>query len=143
MTFVCHHCNGLLHGAEKSLNGKPCECSHVETTASDQASINKYQDIFPFRYVGGGYFRRNDVPKGVKADTLHAMQAIDYVIDQMKHYQDAVEIVKRLAEFANSHPQFQEVLLTKEEDLKNILGDAVWVNKKLFQNDEVVHFNTV
>lgn len=39
MNFVCPKCNGLFAGAERWLNGKACECSPVETTASDNTVV--------------------------------------------------------------------------------------------------------
>lgn len=86
------------------------------------------EDIFPFVYAGSGFFRRKGVPKGDKAATLHAMQAIDYVLEQVKLHSDSVDIVKRISTFAHNNPRFVDVLLTKEEALKGILSDA----KKLF-----------
>ncbi len=33
-------------------------------------------DLFPFRYVGTGYFRRKGVPAGEPAEIVHGMGAI-------------------------------------------------------------------
>lgn len=33
----------------------------------------------PFRYSGGGYYRRNGAAKNEKADVLHGMNAIRYL----------------------------------------------------------------
>lgn len=37
---------------------------------------------FPFEYIGGGYFRKIGVPKGKVAETLHGMQAIEYLLNK-------------------------------------------------------------
>jgi len=40
-------------------------------------------NLFPFEYRGGGYFRLKGVPKGVDAEILHGMQAVEYLYEQM------------------------------------------------------------
>jgi hypothetical protein len=35
--------------------------------------------LFPFEYVGGGYFRKKGVKKGTTAQTLHGKEAIEYM----------------------------------------------------------------
>lgn len=40
------------------------------------------EDLFPFYYVGGGYFRRKGIAKGIPAETLHGMEAIKYLLDK-------------------------------------------------------------
>ena len=40
-------------------------------------------ELFPFEYSGGGYFRRKGVPKGDVADILHGMQAVGYLYAAM------------------------------------------------------------
>lgn len=43
-------------------------------------------DVFPFEYKGGGYFRRKGIPKGVTAEILHGQQAIEYLYSELtKH----------------------------------------------------------
>jgi len=42
------------------------------------------RDIFPFDYVGGGYFRKKKVPKGKTATILHGEQAVKYIYEKMK-----------------------------------------------------------
>ena len=39
--------------------------------------------VFPFEYVGGGYFRKKGVPKGKSAEILHGMDAIEFVVKAM------------------------------------------------------------
>ena len=39
--------------------------------------------IFPYEYVGGGYFREIK-PKGEKSKILHGMEAIKYIINKLK-----------------------------------------------------------
>ena len=41
-------------------------------------------ELFPFEYSGGGYFRRKGVPKGDVADILHGMQAVEYLYAAMQ-----------------------------------------------------------
>ena len=36
-------------------------------------------EIFPFEYVGGGYFRRKKVQKGVAAEMLHGQEVPQYI----------------------------------------------------------------
>lgn len=37
------------------------------------------RELFPFEYMGGGYFRKRGVPKGVNAEILHGKEAIEYL----------------------------------------------------------------
>jgi hypothetical protein len=46
-------------------------------------AIPDIEDIFPFEYISGGYFRKKGVKKGEKAEILHGDQAIKYVYDAM------------------------------------------------------------
>jgi hypothetical protein len=39
--------------------------------------LKKAKSNFKFEYVGGGYFRDNSVPKGIKAETLHGSEILD------------------------------------------------------------------
>lgn len=43
----------------------------------------KLNELFPYQYVGGGYFRRKKVPKGKSAKVLHGEQAIQYLYDKL------------------------------------------------------------
>lgn len=38
---------------------------------------------FPFEYVGGGYFRDKTIPKGTSAPTLHGMQIVELIIENL------------------------------------------------------------
>lgn len=40
--------------------------------------------LFPFDYLTGGYFRRKGVKKGVNADILHGIEAIEYLYAKVK-----------------------------------------------------------
>jgi len=42
-------------------------------------------ELFPFEYKGGGYFRKKGVKKGESAETLHGDQAIEYLYEVMKN----------------------------------------------------------
>ena len=46
------------------------------------------KEIFPYEYVSGGYFRRTGKKKGEKAEMLHGMEAIKYVINKLKGDKD-------------------------------------------------------
>ena len=39
--------------------------------------IEGTKEDFRFRYVGGGYFRDNNIPKGEKAEVRHGEEIID------------------------------------------------------------------
>lgn len=41
------------------------------------------KEVFPYTYSGGGYFRENK-PQGQKADILHGMEAIRFVISKLE-----------------------------------------------------------
>jgi len=51
-------------------------------TKEDKKKLAK---LFPFEYVGGGYFRQKGVPVKSSAPTLHADQAIEYLYNEMKN----------------------------------------------------------
>jgi hypothetical protein len=44
----------------------------------------KLEDIFPFEYKSGGYFRLKGVPKKKKAPILHGEEAIGFVYQKLK-----------------------------------------------------------
>jgi len=46
----------------------------------DFPSLN---DIFPFEYCGGGYFRHKNVPQLEKAEILHGIEAIEYLYNKI------------------------------------------------------------
>lgn len=48
--------------------------------------LPKLEDLFPFEYAGGGYFRRKGVPKNVSAEIIHGQEAIKRVYEWMKRY---------------------------------------------------------
>lgn len=58
----------------------------ISNTQSSQSTeeILSLNEIFPFEYVGGGYYRRKGIPKGQVAEILHGMQAIEYLFNQIK-----------------------------------------------------------
>ena len=45
--------------------------------------VRPLDDVFPFEYQGGGYFRRKGIPKGVTAEILHGQQAIEYLYNEL------------------------------------------------------------
>ena len=61
-------------------SGDP-EC--IGTTINPTIDKDSFEHIFPFDYVGGGYFRRKGVPKGETAETLHGMDAARLVFDAL------------------------------------------------------------
>jgi hypothetical protein len=49
--------------------------------------LNKVKSSFRFEYVGGGYFRDKNVPKGIKTDTLHGSEILDeFCSELIKQY---------------------------------------------------------
>jgi hypothetical protein len=58
------------------MTKKPIErCLHPVCSPLDE--------VFPFEYQGGGYFRRKGVLKGVAAEILHGHQAIEWLYAEM------------------------------------------------------------
>jgi len=45
---------------------------------------NKLKELFPYEYVGGGYYRKF-APQGEKAEIIHGIEAIKYVIDKISN----------------------------------------------------------
>jgi hypothetical protein len=46
----------------------------------------KFEDIFPFEYKCGGYFRLRGVPKKKPAPILHGEESVRFVYDKIKDY---------------------------------------------------------
>ena len=42
------------------------------------------KEVFPYQYVGGGYFRKKGVPEGQKTECLHGMEAVEYVLKRIE-----------------------------------------------------------
>jgi len=42
------------------------------------------EELFPFEYKGGGYFRMKGVAKGKSAEMLHGMEAVKYLYEKMR-----------------------------------------------------------
>jgi len=49
--------------------------------------MNK-EEIFPYEYSGGGYFREKYVPQGQKAKIIHGMEAVTPLIEKNKELED-------------------------------------------------------
>ena len=48
--------------------------------------MEKFQ--FSFEYIGGGYFRKRNVKRGEKAETLHGDQAVTAALEEYQQYLD-------------------------------------------------------
>ena len=58
-----------------------------------------YKEIFPFKYIGGGYFRAIGVPKKVKAEMIHGDDVPKYIIDKMEEIKkENAKLIKELNE---------------------------------------------
>jgi hypothetical protein len=44
----------------------------------------KLDEVFPWEYKGGGYFRKRGVKKGEKAEMLHGKEVAEYMFKRMK-----------------------------------------------------------
>jgi hypothetical protein len=44
----------------------------------------RFEDVFPYEYKGGGYFREKGIPIGESAEMLHGEQAARYVYEKMR-----------------------------------------------------------
>ena len=53
--------------------------------------MKSLEELFPFTYCGGGYFRETNVPKGKTAKTLHGHEAVKFLYDEMKKSVDNSE----------------------------------------------------
>ena len=51
--------------------------------------INKFRELFKYKYVGGGYFRDKTVPKGISADMRHGDEIINKFCDDFIEYMSA------------------------------------------------------
>ena len=45
--------------------------------------MKELDELFPFEYRGGGYFRLKGVPVGKNAEILHGMEAVEYLYKKM------------------------------------------------------------
>ncbi len=48
--------------------------------------LNEFRKQFKYKYVGGGYFRDNSVPKGINADMRHGDEVINQFCDDFVKY---------------------------------------------------------
>ena len=49
--------------------------------------LKRVKSSFRFEYIGGGYFRDKNVPKGLKADTVHGSEILDeFCSELLKQY---------------------------------------------------------
>lgn len=48
------------------------------------AKLKGLDELFPFEYSGGGYFRRKGVPVNQTAEILHGHQAVEFLYDAIK-----------------------------------------------------------
>ena len=49
-------------------------------------ALNQFRQQFRYKYVGGGYFRDNTVPKGTSADMQHGDEVINKFCDDFIAY---------------------------------------------------------
>lgn len=45
--------------------------------------MKSLKQLFPFEYVGGGYFREKGVPTGINAKIIHGEEAIKFLYEKM------------------------------------------------------------
>jgi hypothetical protein len=55
----------------------------MERDPTDEEIRKVISDKFPFKYSGGGYFRKKGVPKGESAQVLHGEEAIKFIIKEI------------------------------------------------------------
>jgi len=48
--------------------------------------LKKFREQFKYKYVGGGYFRDNTVPKGISADMQHGDEIISKFCEDFLKY---------------------------------------------------------
>jgi 2-C-methyl-D-erythritol 4-phosphate cytidylyltransferase len=48
--------------------------------------LNTFRKQFKYKYVGGGYFRDNSVPKGINAEMQHGDEIINKFCDDFEIY---------------------------------------------------------
>ena len=46
--------------------------------------MKTFEELFPFEYQGGGYFRRKGISKGQKAEILHGEEAVRFMYELQK-----------------------------------------------------------
>jgi hypothetical protein len=44
----------------------------------------EFEDMFPYEYKSGGYFRLKNIPKKVRAHILHGEEAVRYIYEKLK-----------------------------------------------------------
>ena len=62
-------------------------------TNKAQRNEDTFDDLFPFEYQGGGYFRRRGVPKGESADIIHGEQAVRFLYDNIQRQKNMNALV--------------------------------------------------
>lgn len=79
---------------------------------------SSFEDVFPFHYVGGGYFRKKDVPIGEVAETLHGIDAARFVFNSM-HPGAIKELNDRLIARREAYEAYiQKLIASLKEEIK-------------------------
>jgi len=61
----------------------------VNYRGEKEVILKPLEELFPFDYEGGGYFRQKGVAKYVKAEVLHGMEAIKYLYERIANERTA------------------------------------------------------
>ena len=51
---------------------------------NNQNEIDELNELFPFEYLTGRYFRKKGIKKRVKSELRHGIEAIEYIYRKMK-----------------------------------------------------------
>lgn len=54
---------------------------------TEKTDLPPFEELFPFNYAGGGYFRKKGVKVGDKAPILHGMDAIKYLYERLEEHE--------------------------------------------------------
>ena len=46
--------------------------------------MKSLEELFPFEYKGGGYFRQKGIAQGKSAEMLHGIEAVKYLYEVMR-----------------------------------------------------------
>ena len=48
--------------------------------------LNEFKNQFKYKYVGGGYFREMNIPKGINADIIHGDEILKRFCEDFVKY---------------------------------------------------------
>lgn len=73
-------------------------------------------ELFPFEYMGGGYFRQKGIKKGDQAPTLHGKQVAQYLhekimiaFSEIKEQKETIDKLRKIVEDKEAYERCRRI----------------------------------